>query len=85
MGARFSKIREFLYQKAFSIGEKSELGGKGGQKWLKNIGYHLWMAPKTNINAQLEENLNHAEIFCNEQLLKQNTQLVLIAIISFHT
>ena len=44
-GGRFSKIGESLCKKAFSIGGKSEIGGRGGQKWPQKIGYHLWTAP----------------------------------------
>ena len=32
MGGRFSKIGESLCKKAFSIGGKSEIGGRGGVK-----------------------------------------------------
>ena len=46
-GGRFSKIGESLCKRAFSIGEKiGDRGKGGGQKLPKNIGYHLWMAPK---------------------------------------
>ena len=31
-GGRFSKIGESLFKKAFSIGGKSEIGGRGDQK-----------------------------------------------------
>ena len=40
-GGHFSKIGESLCKKAFSIGGKSEIGRRGGQKWPQKIGYHL--------------------------------------------
>ena len=51
-GGRFSKIGESLCKKAFSIGGKSEIGGRGGQKWPQKIGYHLWTAPNENFFRQ---------------------------------
>ena len=60
-GGRFSKIGESLCKKDFSIGGKSEIGGRGGQKRPQKIGYHIWTAPKPVLKKIL---LNQADWMC---------------------
>ena len=55
-GGSFSKIGDSLSKKAFSIGGKSEIGGRGGQKWPQKIGYHLWTAPFEFLQMRFKNN-----------------------------